>query len=358
MARISIISPSLKLGGIERALTTLTNEFQALGHEVHFITCLKDDHFYKLPTAVKTYEPAFQRTGSKVNKLLFYPRLLLYIRANVKKIRPERVLVFGDWFSPLTLLALYWTKYPVFISDRTIPDYKFSFPIPRLKQWLYPRSAGLIAQTQRARDFKLKQFGDKLSIEIIPNALPEFAIANTDFIAKEDKIIYVGRFAWEKDPEILIRAFGCVSKEYPNWTLEMAGTGPLLEPMKTLVKELSLESQVYFLGKVTDVASLYQSAAILVLPSVVEGFPNTLIEAMSFGLPAICFADIPYEDIITDCEDGLVVKERTSENLAKTIQRLIANEELRKEIGSKAILSVKRFDKQIIARQLLSFMEL
>ncbi|MFN3908661.1 MAG: glycosyltransferase [Flavobacterium sp.] len=357
MAKICIVSPSLKLGGIERALTTLACEFQALGYEVHFITCLKDKHFYNLPVGVKLYEPTFTRTASKVNKVLFYPRLLSYIRRIVKSINPDRVLVFGDWFSPVTLLALNGTKYPVYISDRTIPNYKFGFPIPLLKKWLYPASAGFIAQTQRAKDFKIKQFGENLRIEIIPNALPEFGVANFNNVLRKDKIIYVGRFAWEKDPEILIKAMKHVSKVFPNWTLEMAGTGPLLEPMKALVKELSLEEQVYFLGKVSDVATLYQSASILVLPSVVEGFPNTLIEAMSFGLPTICFSDIPYEDIISHQVDGMVVKERTPEALSKTIQLLIENEGVRKELGTKACNHVKRFEKQIIAKQHLEFMK-
>lgn len=358
MTKICIVCPSLKLGGIERALTTLANEFQAMGHEVHFITCLKDDHFYVLPDGVKIYEPAFKRTASKVNKLLFYPRLLKYIRITVNRIDPDRVLVFGDWFNPITLLALKDSKYLVYISDRTIPDYKFGFPIPHLKQWLYPKSAGFIAQTQRAKDFKLKQFGDKLRIEVIPNALPEFGESNLKHVGRETKLIYVGRFAWEKDPEIVIRAMKHVSMKYPNWTLEMAGTGPLLEAMKDLVLELSLGQHVRFLGKVSDVAKLYQSAAILVLPSVVEGFPNTLIEAMSFGLPTVCFSDIPHEDIITNNLDALVLKERTPEALADAIGLLIENEVFRDELGTNASYSVKQFDKQNVANQILAFMEL
>ncbi len=348
----------MKLGGIERALTTLANEFQALGHEVHFITCLKDIHFYALPNEIELYEPTFKRTATKLNKLLFYPRLLRYIRETVTKINPDRVLVFGDWFSPITMLALLGTKYPVIISDRTIPNYKFGFPIPQLKLCLYPKSAGFIAQTQRAKDFKVNQFGDTLRMEIIPNALPEFVNANANTVTTLNKLIYVGRFAWEKDPEILIRAFAEVSNKYPSWTLEMAGTGPLLESMKVLVKELSLEKQVCFLGKVTDVTSLYQTASILVLPSVVEGFPNTLIEAMSFGLPIICFSDIPYEDIITHNVDGLVVNNRTPEALAEAIQLLIDKKDFRIELSTNASFSVKRYEKQIIAKQVLAFMEL
>ena len=106
-----------------------------------------------------------------------------------------------------------------------------------------------------------------------------------------------------------------------------------------------------------QVAALYSSAQLLVLPSVIEGFPNTLIEAMSFGLPCVCFNDIPYEAIITDGVDGLVVSQRSPEHLAKAIEKLIEDKELRERIGSSAKTSVQRFAKEKIAQELLEFMK-
>lgn len=355
--KILIVSPSLKLGGIERALTVLANHWALTGTDVLFLPCLKHQAFYKLEAGVKLIEPSFERSNGIIDKLLFYPRLLLFIRREVKKNNPDRVLVFGDWFSPITLLALTGLKFPVYISDRTIPNYKFKFPIPLLKKWLYPKSAGFIAQTKRSKEYKEKIFGSKLRIEVIPNALPDL-INDTEVNAqKSNKIIYVGRFAWEKDPEILICSMAFVTKKHPNWVLEMAGTGPLLNPMKELVKTLNLESNIVFLGMVSHVATLYKSADVLVLPSVVEGFPNTLIEAMSFGLPCICFTDIPYEDIITPKVDGCVVSNRSAELLANAIMELIEDNELRATIGKNAEVAIQRFSKDKIAQKLLDFMK-
>jgi GalNAc-alpha-(1->4)-GalNAc-alpha-(1->3)-diNAcBac-PP-undecaprenol alpha-1,4-N-acetyl-D-galactosaminyltransferase len=356
--KILIISPSLKIGGIERALTVIANEWIKKGFDISYISCLKGEPFYYLDPRIKLIEPAFKRTGGLLNKLMFYPKLLLYLRKTTKKISPDRVLVYGDWFSPITLLALRKTSFPVYISDRTIPEYIFKFPIPQLKQWLYPESAGFIAQTQRSKDFKIKLFGSQLRIQVIPNALPEFLDEHKVGLGRENKIIYVGRFAWEKDPEILIRTMALISKEHQNWKLEMAGTGPLLERMKILVKELNLESKVIFLGNVNNIAKLYENASILILPSLIEGFPNTLIEAMSFGLPCICFNDIPHEDIITDQTDGFVLEQRSPEILANSIEQLILNPKLRVQIGAKARKSVQRFEKEKITQELLAFMKL
>lgn len=352
------MAPSRKMGGIERALSVLANEWAEQGFEVVYVSCLKSDPFYKLHKSIDVIEPNFKRSVGIFNKLTFYPRLILFIRKNVIQQNPNRVLVFGDFFSPVTLLALLSTKYPVYISDRTIPDYPFKFPIPQLKKWLYPKAAGFIAQTQRAKDYKIKHFGKKLNIEVISNALPEFASNAIVTKLNNNKIIYVGRFAWEKDPEILIQAMFFVAKKFPDWKLEMAGTGPLLEPMKVLVEKLNLNSNVFFLEKVENVSSLYQSASILVLPSVIEGFPNTLIEGMSFGLSCVCFNDIPYEDIITNQIEGCIVTKRTPEFLAATIENLIENKDLREKLGSNAQFSVQRFDKEKISKKFLEFMKL
>lgn len=355
--KILIVAPSRKIGGIERALSVLANEWANQDFEVVYVTCLKSEPFYQLHESIKIVEPKFKRVGGLLNKLLFYPRLLFFIRRTVQQNYPDKVLVFGDWFSPITLLALWKSGFPVYISDRTIPNYPFSFPIPQLKKWLYPSSAGFIAQTARAKVYKEQIFGSQLRIQVIPNALPELSVITTSTVKHECKIIYVGRFAWEKDPELLIRSMVSLVARYPLWKLEMAGTGPLLLSMKSLVKELNLEANVFFLGNVQEVAALYSSTQILVLPSVIEGFPNTLIEAMSFGLPCVCFNDIPYEAIITDGVDGLVVSQRSPEHLAKAIEKLIEDKALRERIGSNAKTSVHRFAKEKITQEILEFMK-
>ena len=356
--KICIVSPSLKLGGIERALTTLSSEFVKLGIEVHFISCLKDNHFYKLEKEIILHEPNLLRTSSFLNKILFYPKLLGFIRSSVISIQPDRVLVFGDLFSPLTLLALIGTSYPVYISDRTLPDYKFAFPILFLKNWLYPKSAGFIAQTQRSKDFKVRAFRGKLNIKVIPNALTKFPTINAEISKRQNSILYVGRFEWEKDPEILIKAFSLVVKRFPGWNLLMAGSGPLLEKNQQLAKELNISDNIKFLGNVPNVENLYSKASIYVLPSLIEGFPNSLIEAMSFELPSICFSDIPFEDIVKPNENGIVVYKRDPKILFEEICNLIKNVNIRTQLGQNAIIASRNYESQQISKIVLAFMNI
>jgi glycosyltransferase involved in cell wall biosynthesis len=356
--KILIIAPSRKMGGIERALSVLANEWAEQDYNVVYISCLKGKPFYQLDSKIEVIEPSFKRSSSLLNKMLFYPRLLLFIRRSVKTNSPDRVVVFGDWFSPLSLLALLATNYQVYISDRTIPDYPFKFPIPHLKKWLYPKSAGFIAQTNRAKIFKENLFGNRLRIKVIPNALASLDTNNNKDAVKEKKILYVGRFEWEKDPEILIRAFKEVVSKNPEWTLEMAGDGPLFEKMKKLTNFLQIESNVFFHGKVNNVEKLYISAEIFVLPSVIEGFPNALIEAMSFGLPCVCFSDIPYEDILEPNSNGIVLFDRNVLNLAKSINDLIEQPYERERLGTLAREIRAKCAPKRVSCELLTFMDI
>lgn len=340
------------MGGIERALVVLANHFSEKGYNITFISCLKGQRFYSLVKKIKLIEPGFAHKGGLIRGITFYPRLIRFIRKQVYRADPDVVLAFGDWFSPMVLLALYGTKYPVYISDRTSPDYKFKFPIPQLKKWLYPKSAGFIAQTERAADFKRKQFGDKLNIKVIPNALREVKLYPE--IQREKIILYVGRFAWEKGPERLIQAFAKIPDK-DSWQLQMAGSGPLLEPMKQLTKELGIDVSVKFLGKVEDVDHLFARSSIFVLPSVLEGFPNALCEAMAAGLPVVCFSSIPHEAILTNKVDGVIIEDGKIEGLSDTMISLMHDENLRIELGAQALKIRERLGIKKIGELILEF---
>lgn len=346
------------MGGIERALSILANEWVKLGYQVVYVSCLKSDPFYELDSNIRVIEPTIIRSSSIWNKLLFYPQLIIFIRRTVKKVNPDKVLVFGDWFSPLSLLALKGTKYPVFVSDRTIPDYPFKFPIPHLKKWLYPSAAGFIAQTNRSKKFKENIFGNRIPIAVIPNALAGFDCQNFSNTPKRNMILYVGRFEWEKDPEILIHTFSEMCSNLEEWTLEMAGDGPLLEKMKGLADKLQISDKITFHGKVKNVGWLYSEASIFVLPSIIEGFPNALIEAMSFGLPCVCFSDIPYEDIISPENNGIVLFQRDPSVLATALNNLIKNKSHRERIGSAAKAIKIKCSPRKVSEEILSFMDI
>jgi GalNAc-alpha-(1->4)-GalNAc-alpha-(1->3)-diNAcBac-PP-undecaprenol alpha-1,4-N-acetyl-D-galactosaminyltransferase len=352
--KILIVAPSRKMGGIERALSVLANEWAEQGFEVVYVSCLKSEPFYHLHEKIQVVEPSFKRAGGIFNKLFFYPKLLRYLRNELKVHQPDRILSFGDFFNPLVLLAARGLKIPVYISDRTSADFKFPLYIKYLKQKLYPHASGFIAQTQRAYDAKRNQFGEKFNQTIIPNAIRP--VSKID-VPKENIILYAGRFSWEKNPKALIEAFAEI-KNKKEWRLVMLGDGPLWNEMKSKTSKLGLENQIDFLGAVSDIDLWLNKASIFVLPSVLEGFPNALCEAMTAGLPVICFDSIAYESIIINNLNGIIVPFEELLKLTQMIEELMINEYLRNKIGYQASLKSKEWTIQSTLSQYNQFLKL
>lgn len=98
------------------------------------------------------------------------------------------------------------------------------------------------------------------------------------------KIIHVGRFVSIKNHEYLIKEFAELLKIYPNSSLTLVGSGPLMRKIKNLVKKLEISENVIFVGYTLQVESYLNKANLFVSPSKYEGLSLSLIEAMATGL--------------------------------------------------------------------------
>ncbi len=350
--KIAIVSPSLKMGGIERALTVLADFFIEKGHQVYFISAQGGEHFYQLNEKVTVFEPEVKRQSGILGKIMYYYNLVTFLKSTINTIKPDAVLSFGDAFNPLVLLALKGTKIPVFISDRTSPDFKFNAIISYGKKYLYPKASGFIAQTQRAADYKIKQFGSDFKIKIIPNAVKEVKIYD---VLKKKQIVSVGRLSYEKGQDRLIKAFALMQNS-SDWELVLAGSGPMSESLKTLANELGIIDRIQFLGNVDNVDLLLSESSIFVLPSRLEGFPNALCEAMIAGLACVCFDSIPHEVLIENNSNGIVIKENDIAELATKLDELVGNPDLRLKIGTKAKELKSELSPEANGNQILDFM--
>lgn len=328
----------------------LANEFVAQEVETEFVPCLPGKQHFWLDERVKVHRHAIDYKPGVVGKIIFYIRLAKWLRLKGRAVNADAVLCFGDVFNPLVLFALWGTGNRVFISDRTSPDFRIHIIARILKRCFYPKSAGFIAQSARMAHHILVRYSGKMNVRIIPNAINLVAGQSTTRILS---ILYVGRLSWEKGVDRLISAFSKLKAE--GWKLDIVGSGPEEACLKTLVATAGCDRRVKFHGSVADPTEFYLRSSIFVLPSHVEGFPNALCEAMSAGLPVVCFDSIPYEGIVEHGKTGCVARGGVDE-LVIELQRLVDEPPLRQTLGDAARHHVQRFNSKAIAREYLAFM--
>jgi glycosyltransferase involved in cell wall biosynthesis len=149
-------------------------------------------------------------------------------------------------------------------------------------------------------------------------------------------VAYLGRLHEEKGVEHLVSAFHALLQAHPAARLVLAGDGPSRRSLETTVAALRLGPFVRFLGAVADPWPLLAGADIFALPSLWEGMPNALLEAMAAGLPCVATAVGAVPEMIADGREGFLVPPGDSGELARALIELAARLERRQEMGALA----------------------
>lgn len=165
-------------------------------------------------------------------------------------------------------------------------------------------------------------------------------------------ILTVANLRAEKAHEVLLAAAAELRPRHPYLNYLIAGAGPRLAELKTLVATLGLGAQVSFLGHREDVPALLADADLFVLPSRSEAFPNGAIEAMAAGLPVIASRVGGLVDLIDEGRTGLLVEPDDPRALAAAIESLVLSPVRGEMLGASAREEVTRrysFDRMVRA---------
>lgn len=161
---------------------------------------------------------------------------------------------------------------------------------------------------------------------------------------KKIKLLHIGRFAEQKNHKLLIDAFKEISLKNNNIELSLVGDGETKKEVENRVKEYKLDDKVKFLGIRKDIPRLMKENDIFVLPSLWEGLPITLLEAMAAGLPIICTDVGGNSDIIDNMNNGILIESNNKEELVNAIELLIYDKELRGKLSERSVSTAKKYD--------------
>ncbi|XOQ13609.1 MAG: Glycosyltransferase family 1 protein [Shouchella clausii] len=176
-------------------------------------------------------------------------------------------------------------------------------------------------------------------------------------LVQNNKMIFCGaRFEEIKNHFLLLEALKMIkdTKKHINFTCVFAGNGPLLDNVKNKAKELGLNDNLIFIGKVPDVSLYLEAADVVTLTSKKEGIPRIIMEAMAFSKCVVATNVLGSRELIIDRESGLLV-DQSKESVCNAICEVITNERLNNYLGNNArkriedhyteSLVVKRIDK-------------
>ena len=188
------------------------------------------------------------------------------------------------------------------------------------------------------------------NVEVIPDPLPFHVDTKSSLASK--RIITIGRYAYQKGYDMLLRVWAEIEKNNSDWQLAIYGMGDRT-PYQNLKIELGLDSERCQLnGPAEDVGKEYLNSSIFVLPSRFEGFGLVIIEAMSCGVPVVAFnCPMGPDEIITDGEDGYLVPVGDVHALADKLQILMQDEDLRRRFSESACRHSAKYHVEAISRQ-------
>lgn len=310
--------------------------------------------FYNIPENVTIHKPTWVFRDDL--RLIFALRTLMWLRRTVGKIKPHTVLSMGEYWNSFVLLALKGTDVPVYISDRCQPDKQLGKPHEWLRKQLYPKAAGIIAQTQMAKDIYNKKFGHP-NIRVIPNPIHEIKLEGTT-TDKENIILTVGRLIDTKHHDRLIKIFDRVKRD--DWKLVIVGGDAIKQngkkKLKQLIEEKGLTDRVILTGTVSDVEAYYRKSKIFAFTSSSEGFPNVIGEAMSAGLPVIAYDCMAGPSEMIDHQiNGILTNQFEDETFEQGLRHLMESDEIRNDFGEKARQKFQQFSASSISDKVFNF---
>lgn len=346
------------LGGTEKQALLLAKQLQQEGTGVCIITArLKDQKAFELVKNVQTYRTFSYFPGSVGSLFFMFSALLLLFKK-----RNEYDIIHVHLASSPALTAVIagcLLHKPVIVKlggGKVIGDIDSSSRtwFGRLKLYILKKGVDRFIATTREIEKQLEASGlEQVKIVTIPNGVNINEYAPADAAGKtrwreENKsagqifLVYAGRLEPEKNLSAFITAFSQAVKSCQALHFLIIGSGSEEALLKQLTARLALEQKVTFLGHVKEPALILPLADVFVLPSVSEGMPNALLEAMSCGLAVLASAVGGIKDLIQPGYTGLLFAPQDVSQMREVIIRIAGDQALVGRLGKNARLMIEQ----------------
>ena len=161
---------------------------------------------------------------------------------------------------------------------------------------------------------------------------------------REKLLVALSRYDDVKQLDHALRAWAAVAPQFPDWTFELYGDGPLRDRLQSLIESLGIADSARLMGPTSDVEGVLRRARLSVLSSLFEGLPMVLAESLASGVPAVAYNCAPgVSEILTDGVDGRVVQQNHVAGLASALRDLMGDETAVERMAQAGRLSTRRY---------------
>lgn len=356
--RILFLVSSMGAGGAERVAALMCGHWSTQGHDVTLMptfsrrgTCVYElDERVTLDFLADRFRERPDRPPNMLSRMFT-------LRRAIREITPDLIVSFLTNVNVAALIATIGLGVPVVVSERSFPPRQNISAFWRvLRRASYWRAAAVVAQTGRVAEWLQRNCPGARTI-VIPNPVV-VPVQNSEpqldpkqlFPQQRRMILSVGRCVPEKGFDRLVEAFSQIASDLPDCDLVILGEGRERQALTRICEAHAITDRVFLPGYVGNVGDWYKVASVFVLTSHYEGFPNALLEAMAYGLPAVAVdcATGP-ADIIRNGLDGVLLPgDCDPAAIAAALRQIMTENEVREAMGQRAREVTERFSTEVI----------
>lgn len=348
-----MLNTLMEAGGAQKAMLQLARGLRDRGHYVVVATMYDKGDF--IPKFEQRYGLKIVNLQMKAAEGSLFAKLWAMVRGLFglfRLMRRERIEVlqtFSHYSNILGPIVGWLARVPVRVSSQRMSLLNQPRWLLRLDRLV--TNSGLVHRmvsvSEMTRRFTMEVEGIRgEKIVTIPNGIDlsaatsqlgeqgrarlreELGLGDGDHI-----VAVVARLHPQKGHRYLIEALPSILERVPNAVFLFAGDGPLREELEREVERAQVGHAVRMLGARNDVPDLLAISSLFVLPSLWEGMPNAVMEAMAAGLPVVATGVDGTPEVVVHGETGLLVPAKDPESLASAIVALLLDEEKRRAFG-------------------------
>ncbi len=360
--RITLVIGGLGGGGAERVCVNLANAWAERGHEVTILTISQNSTTpaYTIDTRVHRRDLGWPRRARRQEltaaaiapilrglhearcsqQLTQHITLFALLRYAILNQKPDVVVSHLDVTNLRVLAAMYETNVPIIVCEHTDATRVSIGSWQNVRAPLYPRARAVVTSNAESARWLSKY---DVRVVTIANPLVPPKVERVARNGHRRRLVALTRLNYEKRPELVVRAFASIAKEVPEWDFEIYGDGHLRPWIENLIEKLA-PGRIYLRGFKTEPYEVLRKADLFVSTSWVEGFGNSIWEALACGVPVVATeAGCAVRALVRDGIDGVIVNDDSVPSLAGTLAAIMRDEQKLDAFSTRAPDVLTRF---------------